>query len=138
MHPRRWYWLSAQMVSTWPMIQQPILPPAAQVGGLNYGEAYGRGVRGVLPNGLLVVTDANVTTTAAGGTGTSDETYVVASDECHLWEDPNAPQFIRAEQPAAGTLGVQLVLYGYFAYTFQRYTNAMQKIVGTGTTTPAF
>ena len=138
MHPRRWYWLSAQMVSTWPMIQQPILPPAAQVTGLNYGEMYGRGVRGVLPNGLLVVTDANVTTTAAGGTGTEDETYVVASDECHLWEDPNAPQFIRAEQPAAGTLGVQLVLYGYFAYTMQRYSNAMQKIVGTGTTTPTF
>jgi hypothetical protein len=46
--------------------------------------------------------------------------------------------FIRAEQPAAASLGVLLVLYGYFAYTFRRYTSAMQKIGGTGLVTPTF
>jgi hypothetical protein len=32
--------------------------------------------------------------------------------------------FIRAEQPAAASLGVLLVVYGYFAYTFARYANS--------------
>src|SRR3954469_8881280 len=38
-------------------------------------------------------------------------------------ERPNAPMFIRAEQPsAAASLGVLLVAYSYFAYTFARYS----------------
>jgi len=134
MHSRRWYWLSSQMTATWPLISQPNFPWA--VAGSNEGKGYNQGVRGVLPNGLLVVVDNNISLTApvAG----QDEAYVVASDECHLWEDPNAPQFIRCEQPAAGTLGVQLVLYGYFAFSFRRYANAVQKISGTGMSAPSF
>jgi hypothetical protein len=45
--------------------------------------------------------------------------------------------FIRAEQPAAASLGVLFVLYGYFAYTFSRYTQS-QVISGTGTVPPTF
>jgi hypothetical protein len=72
------------------------------------------------------------------GAGTEDEIYVVPEDECHLWEDPQAPVFIRAEQPAAASLGVLLVLYGYFAYSFRRYANSHQKISGTGLIAPTF
>jgi hypothetical protein len=40
---------------------------------------------------------------------------------------------IRAEQPAAASLGVLLVAYAYFGYTFQRYpSGAMAKVSGTG------
>ena len=135
MHSRRWYWLNAQMTSTWPLLSQPGL--ATQSSGQNLNERYGRGARGLLPNGIVAIVDNNIPTGLGAGTN-EDEVYVVPSDECHLWEDPNAPVFIRAEQPAAGSLGVLLVAYGYFAYSFRRFTNAMQKIGGTGLVPPAF
>jgi hypothetical protein len=65
-----------------------------------------------------------------------DHIYVVPSLECHLWEDPANPAMIRAEQPNAAALGILIVVYGYFAYTFQRYANAMGKVAGL--TAPTF
>lgn len=136
MHSRRWYWLSSQMSATWPMINWSNVPVQA-AGTANANSSYASGTRGVLPCGLEVVVDNNIATNL--GTGTNeDELYVVPASECHLWEDPNAPMFIRAEQPAAATLGVLLVAYSYFAYTFGRYTNGMQKVSGTGMVTPTF
>lgn len=134
MHPRRWGWLQSQVGSTWPFMSQPGIP--VQAGGVNFANEYGSGFRGVLPSGLAVVVDANIGT--ASGAGTEDEIYVVASDECHLWEDPSAPVYIRAEQPALASLGVLFVVYGYFAYTFARYTSATMKIGGTGLIAPTF
>lgn len=135
MHSRRWYWLSAQMTSTWPLIGQPGI--AAQNGGVNYAARYGSGFRGLLPNGMAVVVDNNLPINQ--GTGTNqDSVVVVPTEESFLWEDPNAPQFIRAEQPAAAQLGVLLVLYGYFAYSLRRYANSHQEITGTGLVTPTF
>ncbi|MGQ4358870.1 phage major capsid family protein [Streptomyces sp. SAS_272] len=136
MHSRRWYWLSSQMSSTWPLINWSGIP--VQAGGVaNPNSSYASGPRGVLPCGLEVVVDNNIATNLGAGTN-EDEIYVVPSSECHLWEDPNAPLFIRAEQPAAASLGVLLVAYSYFAYTFGRYTNGTQKVGGTGLVTPAF
>jgi hypothetical protein len=63
----------------------------------------------------------------------------VPQRECHLWEDPSAPVFIRAEQPQAASLGMLLVDYAYFAYTFQRYpSGAMAKVSDAGMITPTF
>lgn len=136
MHSRRWYWLSSQMSSTWPLINWSGVP--VQAGGTaDSGSSYASGPRGVLPCGLEVVVDNNIATNLGAGTN-EDEVYVVPSSECHLWEDPNAPLFIRAEQPAAASLGVLLVAYSYFAYTFGRYSNGTQKVGGTGLVTPAF
>lgn len=68
-----------------------------------------------------------------------DEIYAVPRNECHLWEDPNAPMFIRAEQPQAASLSVLLAAYAYFGYTFQRYpSGAMGKVGGPGCVTPVF
>jgi len=134
MHSRRWYWLSSQMSSTWPLINTMGIP--TQAGGVGFNVGYNGGVRGMLPNGLKVIVDNNCST--AIGAGTEDEIYVTASSECHLWEDPNAPMYIRAEQPAAGSLGVLLVVYGYFAYTFARYANSVQRVSGTGLIAPTF
>jgi hypothetical protein len=136
MHSRRWYWLSSQMSSAWPLINWQGLPVQA-AGTANTGSSYGSGPRGVLPCGLEVIVDNNVATNLGAGTN-EDEIYVVPQSECHLWEDPAAPMFIRAEQPAAASLGVLLVAYAYFAYTFGRYANGMQKVAGTGNVTPAF
>lgn len=134
MHSRRWNWLSKEMTSTWPMINSDGLP--TQASGTNANKDYGSGVRGVLPNGIRVVVDNNISTTVSAN---QDEIYVVPSSECHVYEDSNAPAFIRAEQPAATTLGVLFVVYGYYAFTFDRYgSGSMQKVAGTGLTTPTF
>lgn len=138
MNSRRWYWLQNGLSATWPLVSQPGILP--QMLGGNFAEKYGSGIRGVLPNGSPVIVDNNVTTVGLAGAvtgGTQDHIYVLDRNECHLWEDPSAPVFIRAEQPAAAALGVLFVLYGYFASTFSRYAQA-QLISGTGTVTPAF
>ena len=134
MHSRRWYWLNAQMTTSWPMFGQPGISP--QLAGINLAETYGAGVRGVLPNGMVVIVDNNCPTTI--GAGTEDEIYVAASDECHLWIDPAAPQFIRAEQPKAANLAVTLVLYMYFAYSFRRFASSVGRVSGTGLIAPVF
>lgn len=135
MHSRRWYWMQSQVGTSWPFIGQAGL--AQQQGGVNYGELYGAGYRGLLPNGTPVVVDNNIATNYGVGTN-EDEIYVVNANECHLWEDPNAPMFIRADQAGATALNIPLVVYGFFAFTFDRYTGAMQKVNGTGLVTPAF
>jgi HK97 family phage major capsid protein len=134
MHSRRWYWLQSQLSSTWPLFGQPGVP--AQLSGVDYGERYGNGFRGILPSGVPVIVDNNIATNLGAGTN-EDEIYFVSQTESHLWEDPDAPVLIRAEQPKAKNLGIDLVVYAYFAYGFTRVTHA-QKINGTGLVTPAF
>ncbi|MFE1748999.1 hypothetical protein ACFW88_00335 [Streptomyces anandii] len=134
MHSRRWYWMQNALSSTWPLISQPGI--AAQMAGTNLGAAYGSGVRGTLPNGTPVIVDNNIATNYGAGTN-EDEIYIVDRNECHLWEDPSAPMYIRAEQPKLASLGVLMVVYGYFAYTHARYAHA-RKIGGTGLVTPTF
>ncbi|MFD6024553.1 phage major capsid protein [Streptomyces griseoluteus] len=136
MHSRRWYWLSSQMTNQWPMVNMTNLPVQAAAQA-NPNSSYANGPRGVLPCGLQVIVDNNVATNLGAGTN-EDELFVVPQSECHLWEDPNAPLFIRAEQAKAASLGVVLVAYSYFAYTFQRYVGGMQKVAGTGLVTPQF
>ena len=137
MHPRRWYWLQSQLVSTWPAFGQPGIMPR-NLGQSNNTAYQDAGFDGVLPCGVGVIVDANVTTagTADSGTG-EDEIYVGSTDEAHLWEDAGAPVFIRAEQPSVASLGVNLVAYGYFAYTFNRYTSAFQKLTGSALVAPS-
>jgi hypothetical protein len=83
-----------------------------------------------------VVTDANVATNLGAGTN-EDEVYLVAPEENHLWEDPNAPMLIRAE-PSPKNLQVVLVVYGYYAFYHDRYSGGHQKVAGTGLITPTF
>lgn len=142
MHPRRWYKLLSAVSSSWPMIFGAGGNVPNQNTGVDSQLGYAKGIRGTLANGMRVCVDANVTTVASGTAltgGAQDHIYVVPSQEMHLWEDPNAPVFIRAEQPAAANLGVLLVLYGYFAYCFRRFPSGSSvKINGTGVTTPVF
>lgn len=135
MHSRRWAWLQSQVGTSWPFINTPGIP--VQAGGVATSAGYAQGVRGILPNGVQVIVDNNIATNLGAGTN-EDEVYIVNASELHLWEDSSAPLFIRAEQPAAASLGVLLVVYGYAAYSFRRYTNGHQKIAGTGLVTPTF
>lgn len=133
MHSRRWFWMQSQVGTSWPFIGQPGI--SAQQGGVNYGARYGTGFAGLLPNGTPVIMDNNVATNKGGGT--EDEIYVVDPAECHLFEDPNAPMFIRAEQTKAATLQFLLVVYGYYAFEFTRVAHA-RKVGGTGLIAPTF
>lgn len=128
----RWYWLQSQLISSWPLIGHPGI--GASQGGVNYATKYGAGFRGLLPNGTPVVTDNNIAQNLGAGTN-QDETFTVDPSECHLWEDPNAPMLIRAEQPKAKNLQVSLVVYGYYAFTYARRPHA-QKVSGTGLIVP--
>jgi HK97 family phage major capsid protein len=134
MHSRRWYWMQSQVGTSFPFLSQAGIPALAG-GTVDPGAGYGSGRRGTLPNGTAVIVDNNIATNLGGGA--EDEIYVGDKGEFHLWEDSNAPMFIRAEQTNAATLGVLLVVYGYFAYTHARYAHA-RRIGGTGTTTPSF
>ncbi|ONF62290.1 phage major capsid protein [Amycolatopsis keratiniphila] len=134
MHSRRWYWLQNAMSTKWPLISQPGI--VEKTLGANYAERYGSGIRGVLPNGTPVLVDNNIATNLGAGTN-EDEIYIGDKNEFHLWEDPNAPVLIRAEQAKAESLGIVLVVYGYYAFTHTRYAHA-RKISGTGLITPAF
>lgn len=134
MHSRRWYWLNNALTTAWPAMSQPDI--LEKTLGANYGERYGNGIRGVLPNGTPVVVDNNIVTNLGAGTN-EDEEYLVDRQECHLWEDPDAPLFIRADQTLAANLQVVLVVYSYFAYTHTRYAHS-QKVGGTGLVTPTF
>ena len=131
MASRRWNWLCSQVGSTWPFLGAQNSGVAPQQFAVQVTNEYGPSVRGVLSNGLRVCVDNNVPG------GASEELYVVASEEVHLWEDPNAPLLIRAEQPNAANLGVLLVAYSYFAYTAKRYANNPGKLSGTGLAAPA-
>jgi hypothetical protein len=135
MHPRRWYWLQSQMVSTWPAFGQPGIAPR-NIGNNNDQQYNGPGFDGMLPCGVGVIADANVVTNLGAGTN-QDAVYVGSLSEAHLWEDAGAPVFIRAEQPAVASLGVNLVVYGYFAFTMQRYALAYQSLTGTGLIAPS-
>jgi hypothetical protein len=135
MHSRRWHWLQSQLTTAWPAFTQPGVPTQAM--GTNNAAAYASGVRGILPNGMSAVVDNNIPINS--GVGTNEDTvFVVCADECHLWEDANAPVFIRAEQAKAASLGVLMVVYGYFAFSFRRFSGAVQSIAGTGLVTPVF
>jgi len=140
MHPRRWNWLASQVGTSWPFLQ--VANSGPQTGGSYSGSgAYNNTADGVTIAGYLagvpVILDASIATNFGAGTN-EDRIYGITADEAHLWEDPNAPLFIRAEQPAAATLGVLFVVYSYFAYTFGRYPAAHASISGTGLVTPTF
>jgi len=131
-HTRRWWWLASQLGSTFPLVTVGNAG-VQQVG--NVGDAaYQAANRGYL--GAGVVLDRNIETTL--GAGTEDAIYGVNANECFLWEDPNAPLLIRAEQTGAGNLMVKFVVYGYSAFTAGRYAAATGDITGTGLIAPTF
>lgn len=134
-HPRRWWWINAALSSTFPLMAQNGVPAGVNTAGVDFAARYGSGYRGVL-NGLPVVVDANVVSTLGAATN-QDEVYVLSASESHLWEDANAPLFIRTDTgPSVKSLGVDLVVYGYSAFTHARYSGASQRITGSGLVNP--
>lgn len=142
MRGRRWAWFNGETTDQKPFVQQVGVP--TNTFALDEAGGYATPVAGFLPNGGRVVKDNNLPNN--GGVGTNEDTLVVvAQHEAHLWEDPSAPYFIRAEQTQAKKLGIDLVIFGFFAACFDRVVDAQgtpkavhQKITGTGLIAPTF
>lgn len=136
MHPRRLAFIMASLDTT----NRPLVVPAARnMNGIASGNgAVEYGNSGYEMFGLPIITDANVST--AQGSGTNQDTiYIGNLQELHLWEQGNGePMYLRFEQTKGAELDVLCVVYGYAAYTANRYPNAWAQINGTGLVTPTF
>ena len=137
MHPRRLAWILSALDNS----NRPLALP---VGNGNFNSvAVGQGSvvygnSGYTIAGLPVITDANVTTSNGAGTN-EDIIYIGNTQELHLWEEGDgSPMMLRFEQPKAAELDVTMIVYGYAAFTANRYPNAWALIGGTGLVTPTF
>jgi hypothetical protein len=87
---------------------------------------------------LPVITDANVSVTE-GPFNNEDNIYVGNLQEAHLFEQGSGePMFFRFEQPKASELEIQMIVYGYSAFTANRYPKAFTIVDGTGLIPPVF
>jgi len=137
MHPRRWAFFEAALDSQ----SRPLIVPTAiamnpmgtpdNTGG--WAGGFG-GPVGVI-QGFPVYLDANIPTTLGAATN-EDRIIIVCSPIVHLWERPGDPVTVSFEQQAGTSLQVQLVVYGYAAFTAGRYPAA--SAVLTGLTPPTF
>lgn len=137
MHPRRLAWILAALDSSnRPLaVPTPNGPMNAISTGSN-GVVYGNS--GYSIAGFPVLTDANISIVEGAGTN-QDTIFIGNTQELHLWEDGSGePMMLRFEQPKAAELDVTMIVYGYAAYTANRYPNAWAKISGTGLVTPTF
>ena len=134
MHPRRLAFIMAALDTT----NRPLVVPAPRSqNGVAAGSGAVYGNSGYEIAGLPIITDANVS--IVQGAGTNEDTIFVGNlQELHLWEDAGAPMYLRFDQPKAAELDVLAVVYGYSAFTANRYPNAWAKIGGTGLVTPTF
>jgi HK97 family phage major capsid protein len=138
MHPRRLGMILAAVDGQ----SRPLAVPTPTSSGqpaFAYGSGavqYGNSGYSIL--GLPVYTDATVS--IVQGTGTDQDTiYIGNSQELHLWEQGSGePMMLRFEQPKAAELDVTMIVYGYSAFTANRYANAWAQINGTGLITPTF
>jgi HK97 family phage major capsid protein len=138
MHPRRLGFLLAAVDGQ----SRPLAVPTPSSSG-QPAYAYGSGAAqygnsGYSILGLPVYTDATVSIVQGAGTD-QDTIYIGNSQELHLWEQGSGePMMLRFEQPKAAELDVTMIVYGYSAFTANRYANAWAQINGTGLVTPTF
>lgn len=136
MHPRRLAFLMAGVDGS----NRPLVVPQAN-GAMNaVGVGTGNsqyGNSGYQMLGLPIITDASVGTTYGASTN-QDEIYCVAAPEMHLWEQPGSPFALSFDATGAGNLTVKSVVYGYAAFSAERYPLAASIISGTGLVAPTF
>mgnify|MGYP001174003473 CR=1 FL=1 len=143
MHPRRWGWITASLDTT----HRPLVVPNSG-GPMN--------AAGVLTNvdsqqvvgtmhGLPVVTDPNIPLGLGGGESDQDVILIMRASDHYLYESSirtrvvvSASGSASATSLGARTLTSTLQVYGYIAFTAERYPKSTAKITGTGLETPDF
>lgn len=133
MHPRRWGFFEAALDGQ----NRPVMPTEGSlVNTIGSGTESGYGFVGRM-HGLAVYTDANIPTNL--GTNTNEDRIIVIADPVvHLWERGGDPVTLSFEQQAGTSLQVQLVVYGYAAFTAGRYPGASGAVTGAGLVPPTF
>jgi len=133
-HPRRW----GQFLGTLDGQSRPLVVPEpvafnpAAVGGA--GQAPSQGYVNYSIQGLPILKDANVPTNLGGSTN-EDRIIITRKEDLYLFEGA-APTVRVYEEVLSGTLQVRLQVWGYIAFTAERYVNATFLI--TGLTPPTF
>ena len=138
MHPRRLAFILAAVDDQ----KRPVAVPVPNFNGQpafaagDGAPVYGNSGYTIL--GLPVITSANVTTT--NGAGTNEDVIIIGNtQEAHLFEQGNGePMMLRFEQPKGAELDVTMIVYGYSAFTADRYNKAFALVGGTGLVTPTF
>lgn len=137
MHPRRLGFLLAGLDSqnrplVVPTAYNPVNAIATGAGYPSYGSNTGYSILG-----LPIVTDANIATNLGASTN-QDTIFVMDANESHLFEEGNGdPQYVTFEEPN-GKVAINIVMYGFGAYTSERYPKAIAQINGTGLAAPSF
>jgi len=136
MHPRRLgFMLSALDSQNRPLVlptaYNPVNSMSTGDGYPNYGTNSGYSILG-----LPIITDANISTSLGAGTN-QDSIHVVDLNESHLFEQAGQPTYVSFEEPT-GKVALNIVLFGFMAYTSLRYPKAFAQINGTGLVTPSF
>ena len=134
MHPRRWGFFEAALDTQ----NRPLMTPSGPVvNALGFPDsAAGYGYVGNM-HGLRVFTDANIPTNLGASTN-EDRIIVEASSVVHLFERAQDPVTLSFEQQAGTSLQVQLIAYGYAAFTAGRYPAASGVVSGAGLVPPTF
>lgn len=131
MHPRRWAWLTAELGND----GRPLVLPSAnnpQNAVATMAGVVSEQVVGTL-QGLPVVTDPNIGTVYGVGTN-EDAVYVQRSSDLALYESSIRSRVL--PEVGSGTLTVRLQVYGFLAFTAERYPQSVVEI--TGLTAPTF
>jgi HK97 family phage major capsid protein len=135
MHPRRWAWILSSLDAN----NRPLVLPNAGQGAFNAMALAERvGAENIVGSihGLPVILDASISTTLGSGTN-QDYILVLRVEDLYLFEE-GAPHQAVFQEVLSNTLQVRLQVYGYFAFTSERYSKASAKIVGTGLSNPTF
>src|SRR5262249_38488034 len=105
------------------------------------GQAAGSAANGAPPvgfiHGLPCYIDANIPTNLGAGTN-EDRIIVEASRGVHLLERQADPVTVTFDQPLGPQLALQLVAYGYAAFTAGRYPAASGVASGSMLVPPTF
>jgi len=138
MHPRRLAFILAAVDDQ----KRPLAVPVPNFNGQpafasgTGSPEYGQSKYSIV--GLPVITDATILITSGAGTN-EDTIFVGNTSELHLWEQGSGePMMLRFEQPKGAELDVTMVVYGYSAFTSNRYPKSWARIGGTGLVTPTF
>lgn len=135
MHPRRWMWILAALDSS----SRPLVVPGAAHGphnalGAGMGSDKVQGPVGSLL-GLPVYLDPNVPINLGGGT---NEDRIIVARFADMWLFESTVRTRALPEVLSGNLGVRLQVYGYVAFTAERYPSGISVISGTGLATPTF
>jgi hypothetical protein len=115
---------------------RPLVTPSGP--GVNQIAAFGsvasQGQVGEIA-GLPVYVDPNLPTNLGSGTN-EDRVLVLRASDLLLWESGIRSRVL--PDVGSGTLTVRLQVYGYIAFTAERYPKSTAVIAGTGIVAPTF